>query len=81
MTLSAPPAMLPANTAISVSPTTRMIIWIKSVTATDHMPPNSVYARIDTTPIVMPMGMLMAPPDSRLNTSPKAVTWAETQPR
>ncbi|MNS92597.1 hypothetical protein D3C72_1267400 [compost metagenome] len=41
-TLSAPPAMSPANIAMTARPMTRMIIWMKSVTATDHMPPNSV---------------------------------------
>jgi hypothetical protein len=41
-TLSAPPAWSAANTARMLRPTTRMIIWMKSVTATDHMPPNSV---------------------------------------
>ena len=38
-TLSAPPAWLPAMTAIKDRPTTKTIIWMKSVTATDHMPP------------------------------------------
>ena len=42
MTLSAPPAWPDANTAMMAKPTTKMIIWMKSVTATDHMPPNSV---------------------------------------
>ena len=36
---------------------------------------------MDTTPITMPMGMEMAPPESTLKTKPKAVTWADTQPR
>lgn len=42
ITLSAPPARLAAKMAIADSPTTRMIICTKSVTATDHMPPNRV---------------------------------------
>ena len=42
MTLSAPPAMSAAKKAMADRPTTRMIIWMKSVTATDHMPPKSV---------------------------------------
>ena len=42
MTLSAPPAMSLANQARITRPSTRMIIWMKSVTATDHMPPQSV---------------------------------------
>ena len=58
-----------------------MIIWMKSVTATDHMPPNSVYARIETVPIIMPGGIVIAPSESRLNTRPSAVTCADTQPR
>ena len=42
ITLPAPPAMSAAKTASTTSPTTRMIIWMKSVTATDHIPPQSV---------------------------------------
>ena len=42
ITLSAPPAILAAKMAMMDRPTTRMIIWMKSVTATDHMPPNKV---------------------------------------
>ncbi len=42
ITLSAPPAWSAANIAMIASPITRMIICMKSVTATDHMPPNSV---------------------------------------
>ena len=80
-TLSAPPARSAANTAMIDKPTTRMIIWKKSVTATDHMPPKSVYARIDAVPRIMPAGMLMTPAESRLKTSPSAVTWAATHPR
>ena len=66
---------------MTLRPTTRMIIWMKSVTATDHMPPNKVYARIDAVPSTMPIGTEIAPSDSKLNTRPSAVTWAETQPR
>ena len=36
---------------------------------------------MEAVPSTMPTGMLMVPPDSRLNTRPSAVTWADTQPR
>ena len=54
---------------------------MKSVTATDHMPPNSVYTRIEAVPSTMPTGVEIAPSESTLNTSPSAVTCADTQPR
>ena len=37
-----PPAMPLAQTATAMRPATMMIIWKKSVTATDHMPPYTV---------------------------------------
>ena len=44
------------------------------------MPPQRRKTKIDTTPIVMPQGMLITPLDSRLNTSPSAVTWPKPSP-
>ncbi|MDT4827562.1 hypothetical protein FQZ97_609130 [compost metagenome] len=56
-------------------------IWKKSVSATDHMPPNRVYSSTITVPISMPWVVPMAPSESTLNTTPSAVSWAAIQPR
>ncbi|MNR56703.1 hypothetical protein D3C85_1773280 [compost metagenome] len=58
-----------------------MVIWKKSVSATDHMPPNRVYTSTMAEPISMPCVVLMLPSDSTLNTTPSAVSCAAIQPR
>jgi hypothetical protein len=42
ITLPAPPAMSPTSQAITARPTRITIDWKRSVTATDHMPPQIV---------------------------------------
>ena len=58
-----------------------MIIWKKSVRAIDHMPPNRVYSSTMKVPSSMPWVVLMAPSESTLNTTPRAISWAAIQPR
>ena len=57
------------------------IIWKNVVSATDHMPPYSVYISTTAAPIRMPCACVIWPSDSTLNTSPSAVICADTQPR
>ena len=58
-----------------------MIIWKKSVSATDHIPPYSVYRRTIAAPIIMPISGVIEPCDRMLNTRPSALICAATQPR
>ena len=57
------------------------IICTKSVSATDHMPPYSVYSSTTAVPSAMPQVSEIEPWLSMLNTSPSAVICAPTQPR
>ncbi len=42
ITVATPPAWPETSQPMYIMPITMMIIWMKSVTATDHIPPNSV---------------------------------------
>ena len=80
-TWSAPPASSAENTAITDRPSTSTIIWMKSVQATATKPPTITYTSTAAVPMTMPAVSEISPADSTLNTSPRAVTCAATQPR
>ena len=80
-TRPAPPARSAENQAMAIRPMAITIICTKSVIATDHMPPNSVYTSTMAVPTTMPAVTDIAPCVSKLNTSPSAVICAATQPR
>src|SRR5687767_805630 len=81
ITLPAPPAMSLTSQATPVRPRRITTDWKRSVSATDHIPPQSVYTTTIAAPIRMPLLRLIAPPESTENTSPSAVSCAEVQPR
>ncbi len=58
-----------------------MVICTKSRIATENMPPNVVYVRTMMAPSTMPTDWLIAPSVTTLKTSPRALIWADTQPR
>ncbi len=81
ITLPGPPAMSPTNQAMTARP--RMIItdWKRSVIATDHIPPQTVYASTTTPLMMMPVSSEIAPCVRVENTSPRAVSCAAVHPR
>ena len=81
ITLPAPPAMSPTTQATSVTPMMIITDWKRSVSATDHMPPHTVYPSTTAAPSTMPSGSGIAPLESVENASPSAVICAEVQPR
>jgi len=58
-----------------------MIIWMKSVIATENMPPSIVYTSTVEAPMIMPHCCVIWPSDTTLKTSPSALICAPTHPR
>ena len=63
-TVLTPPAWPETSQPMYIMPITMMIIWMKSVTATDHIPPNNVYTSTLAAPIIMPVSWDSAPSDT-----------------
>src|SRR5688572_33229165 len=72
ITLPAPPAMSPTSQATRLRPTRITTDWKRSVSATDHIPPQIVYTTTIAAPIAIPALRLIAPPESTETTSPSA---------
>jgi hypothetical protein len=54
---------------------------MKSVIATENMPPRTVYTSTVAAPMIMPICCVTAPSETTKNTSPSALICAPTQPR